>query len=284
MSGRGPRPARWTAALPMYDLPELRAATDAWWSGIAWHLRRAGLADVPDGLTRPTHVASVWDDPGLLLGQGCGYPLTHAYAGRWRYLATPVYDAPGCDGPAYRSWLVVAEGATAAGVGDLLGGIAAVNGPDSHSGWIALRAALAARAPAGSRDPLLTAVVWTGGHRASLRAVADGRADVAAVDCVTHALLAGHAPDALAGTRVLAGTPAAPGLPLIAGEDVGDDTHRAVLDALHAAVGDPALAPARRALRIAGLNVLPADAYTGIRDLAETAGVTGEGAGNSMRG
>ena len=282
MSARAPQPARWTAALPMYDLPELRPATDAWWSGIARHLRRAGVAGVPEGLTRPADLASVWDDPALLLGQGCGYPLTHAYAGHWRYLATPVYDAPGCDGPgrdgprwqipgcagaAYRSWLVVAERAPVAGVADLLGGTAAVNAPDSHSGWIALRAALAGQAGSSARAPLLAEVVWTGGHRASLRAVAEGRADVAAVDCVTHTLLGAHAPDALAGTRVLAATPAAPGLPLIAGRQVDDATHRAVLAALRAAVGDPALAPVRRALRIAGLSVLPAGAYARIPEL-----------------
>ncbi|MBK1670334.1 hypothetical protein CKO28_20125 [Rhodovibrio sodomensis] len=254
----------------MYDLPELRGATDAWWSGIARHLRAAGVAGVPERLTRPRAVAAVWDDPDLLLGQGCGYPFTQAYADRWQYLATPVYAVPGCDGPAYRSWLVVAEAAPVTAVADLLGTTAAVNGATSHSGWIALLAALADHAPPGGRP--LGQVVWTGGHRASLRAVADGQADIAAVDCVTHALLAAHAPQALAGTRVLAGTPAAPGLPLIAGENVDRDTRRRVRAALHAAVADPALAAARRALRLDGLRVLPPDAYARIGALAAAGG------------
>jgi hypothetical protein len=35
-----------SAALPMYDLPELQAATDAWWAGIARaEARRLGYRD-----------------------------------------------------------------------------------------------------------------------------------------------------------------------------------------------------------------------------------------------
>ena len=263
--------AAWTAALPMYDLPEIRGATDAWWAGIARHLRAAGLTGVPDTLTRPDTLTDVWDAPDLLVGQGCGYPFTHAYAGRWQYLATPVYAVPGCEGPAYRSWLVVREGASIRCVDDLSGGTVAVNAADSHSGWIALRAALADRGMAPDRA--LAGIVWTGGHRASVRAVADGEADVAAVDCVTHALLAAHAPDALAGTRVLAGTPIAPGLPLVAGPHVDRATRASVRAALWAALGDPDLSDCRRVLRIGGLRVLPKGAYDRIRALAAAAGV-----------
>ena len=256
---------RRTAALPMYDLAELRAATDAWWTGIARHLRAAGLDAVPESLSRPDDLAAVWDDPDLLIGQGCGYPLTHAYAQAWHYLATPVYAAPGCSGASYRSWLVVAADAGARSAAELRGGVAAVNAPDSHSGCLALRAALAVHASAPG--PAFADVLWTGGHRASLRAVAAGRADVAAVDCVTHALMAAHAPEALAGTRVLAGSPTAPGLPLIAGRRVDAPTRARVCRALRSAAADPALAAVRRDLRIVDLHVLPPDAYDRIRTL-----------------
>jgi hypothetical protein len=39
------------ASLPMYDWPEVREATDAWWAGLARHLRDAGF-EAPDRLTR----------------------------------------------------------------------------------------------------------------------------------------------------------------------------------------------------------------------------------------
>ena len=87
------------ASLPMYDLPELRTATDTWWSGMAAALRRAGIDAVPDQLTRVYNVATVWRDPNLLLSQTCGYPLVRDMAGILQPIATPIYNAPGCDGP-----------------------------------------------------------------------------------------------------------------------------------------------------------------------------------------
>ena len=33
----------------MYDLPELQAATDAWWDGLAQAFRREGLSNIPVG-------------------------------------------------------------------------------------------------------------------------------------------------------------------------------------------------------------------------------------------
>jgi len=81
------------ASLPMYDLPELRTATDAWWSGMAAALRRAGIDPVPDQLTRVDSIAAVWRDPNLLLSQTCGYPLVREMADILQPVATPIYDA-----------------------------------------------------------------------------------------------------------------------------------------------------------------------------------------------
>ena len=52
------------ANLPMYDLPEIRHATDDWWSGLARAFRRAGISDVPDRLDRERAMPEVWRDPG----------------------------------------------------------------------------------------------------------------------------------------------------------------------------------------------------------------------------
>lgn len=260
-----PGSTRWVAALPMYDLPELRPATDAWWAGLARHLDAAGIADVPEALTRPDDIAETWDDPRLLFGQGCGYPLTHAYRAHWQLVATPCYAAEGCQGAFYRSRLVVRADDPAAGLADLAGGVAAVNEAASHSGHIALRAAMQPHAGAGRpafRDALLT-----GSHAASLAAVAEGRADVCAVDCVTYALLQQRAPRRLAGTRPLAWSPPAPGLPYIAGAAVDAAMLDAVRRALSAALADRVLAPAREALLIAGAEALTLPDYDRIHTL-----------------
>ncbi len=40
-------------ALPMYDLPEIAAATDAFWTGLRSHFAAAGVTGLPVTRTRP---------------------------------------------------------------------------------------------------------------------------------------------------------------------------------------------------------------------------------------
>jgi ABC-type phosphate/phosphonate transport system substrate-binding protein len=260
------------ASLPMYDLPEVAAATDGWWRGLAAAFRRAGLEEVPDRLRRDVALPGHWLDPALLFSQTCGYPLTHALAGHVRLLGTPCYAAPGCDGPLYRSLILVPEDSPASKLVELRDGVAVINGVDSQSGCNVLRALLAPLA-AGGR--FCAAVLESGSHIASIAAVAAGRADFAAVDCVTHALLARWRPAALAGTRVLLETPAAPGLPYVTGGAADRDLRRRLQEGLHRAFRDAGLAETRAALLLTGFTELPLEAYLPIvamRREAEAAG------------
>ena len=189
------------ASYPMYELPENRDAVDVWWSGLARCLRSAGCERVPDRLERRDDAPARWCDDDLLFSQTCGYPLTHALKGRVRVIATPCYRAPGCDGPSYSSAIVVRADDPAQDLADLAGRRAAFNAPHSQSGYNALRHRLA---PIARGKPFFSACLETGGHAASLAAVADGRADVAAVDCITWALLRRYRPDSISPLRILA--------------------------------------------------------------------------------
>jgi len=246
------------AGLPMYDLEELRWATDAWWQSLARSLRGAGLAETPDRLDRSLRHHELWSQPDFWFGQACGYPLTHEFAGRLSLVATPRYRAAGCMGTSYRSWVLVRDGSTVGRIEDLAGSRAAINDRSSQSGCNALRALLAPIAKAGR---FFAAVEVTGSHLASIAAVQQGRADVAAIDCVTYALVARHRPVALFGTRVLAGTASAPALPYVAGAGVAASTLERFRAALRAALADPATAAAREALLIEGVELLPLSAY-----------------------
>jgi ABC-type phosphate/phosphonate transport system substrate-binding protein len=200
------------AALPMYDLPELREATDAFWGGIAARLAARGVADVPAGLTRGVDLPALWTDPRLLLGQTCGYPLVTSLRGKVALVATPCYAAEGCDGPNGRSAIVVRATDRAIVLADLQGRVCAVNTPDSNSGMNLLRAAIA---PLAGGKPFFARIKMTGAHTESVRAVAEGEADIAAIDCVTWALLKRHRSMLVAKLRVLAWTKATPWLPFI---------------------------------------------------------------------
>lgn len=255
-------------SLPMYDLPEIAADTQALWSGIAARLRLAGIA-APDALLRPADPRSHWLDPALLLSQSCGYPLL-SLPERVRVVATPAYRAEGCAGGRYRSALIVRRDHPAARLADLRGGVCALNDRDSNSGMNLLRAAIAPLA-AGRR--FFRACRLTGSHVASIEAVATGQADLAAIDCVTLALLERHRPACLDETRLLGWTAAAPGLPLVS---AGDDATIVALRSALAEVGaDPALRPVRDRLLIDGFVMLPEGAYEAIADLERQAILAG---------
>ncbi len=260
------------ASLPMYDLAEATAATDAWWAGLARAFRREGVADVPDRLTRGCPLSDQWTAPALLFSQTCGYPLTHALAGRVAPIATPGYAAPGCHGPDYCSLIVVRADDPAAALGDLRGRTCAVNNPESQSGCNALRALVAPLSRAGR---FFGRVVTSGGHSASIALVIAGTADVAAIDCVTHALLARHRPAGLAGTRVLCRSGSAPGLPYVTAAGAGDETLRRLRAGLSRALADADLAAARADLLIAGAVELPATAYGRILEVESEAAALG---------
>lgn len=175
---------RAVAALPMYDLPQLKTATDAFWHAIAERLKNAGLTAVPASLTRTDDYQGVWCNPDLLFGQACGYPLVKQFKSAVQIVATPIYGSSGCDGFQHCSFFIVNAKAKHRTLRDLRGSVCAVNGFDSNTGMNLLRAAIA---PFAESNNFFRSVVVTGAHHKSLEAVAEGRADIAAIDCVSFA-------------------------------------------------------------------------------------------------
>ena len=254
-----------TASLGMYDLPWLAAATDAFWAALRDWLRGAGLADVPQALDRDRPLAAIWHDPGLLLAQTCGFPLVTTLTGVVRVVATPCYDLPGCDGPGYCSFVVVAAASAARSMADLRGSRVAINGHDSQSGMNTLRALVARwRWAAGSlvrwRSPAAICAAW--------RRCRPGRPDVAAIDCVSYGLVAAEHPEWLHGTRVLCRTPAAPGLPYVTAAATPDAVVALLRDALDAVAAD-------RSLHLSGFARLTAADYAPILAMRDVAAQLG---------
>lgn len=249
------------ASLPMYDLPELRVATDAWWLGVAQVAARHGVDPMPLRLDRTE--PSAWGLPDLLLSQCCGRDLVTHLAGQVEAVAIPCYRAAGCTSGTYRSWLVARRADPRQRLEDFFGSTAAVNYTGSHSGWVALGHALV---KAGLSGPFFARAVRTGGHRASLGAVARGTADLAAIDCVTFALLERIAPAEIASLRIIAESEAAPALPYITAAGRSNDVRSRLLGALVEAASDEELAASRAALLLDGF--LPVDGDPYIRSIA----------------
>ena len=109
-----------------------------------------------------------------------------------------------------------------------------------------------------------------------MAAVADGRAGLASIDCVSFALL-GPRPRPSSSTASLSSLRAAtsPGLPFIAAAGLGAPAIAAVREALFAALADPNLAEARSALGLKGARAAgPAD-YDRVAEIERGAVVAG---------
>lgn len=241
------------ASLPMYDWPEIRPATDAWWAGIA------GQAGLGFPLSRTADYAGLWRRDDLIFSQTCGYPFTHAFAADLDLVATPHYDADGCAGPNYTSFVFARQRPSR--LAELAGTIAAVNAPDSMSGMLALKLVFGPLAKSGR---FFRGALNTGSHVASLQAVREGTADVCAVDAVCVALARRYRPDYLEGLVEIARSPSVPGLPYVTSVRTEVDVRLGLRAALAAALNDPALAEVRAALLISGMSVLGPEDYLAI--------------------
>ncbi|XBS71698.1 PhnD/SsuA/transferrin family substrate-binding protein [Acerihabitans sp. KWT182] len=196
-------------SLPMYAVS--RADVEAQWQTLRQSLERRGLPVAGVALQWPADLIAHWRDPRLLLSQTCGYPLVTMLP-NVRPVGCFHYDAPGCEGIGYRSFILTRDREKGASLADFKGRRAVCNSADSQSGFHALRGMV--RRITGGLN-FFSAVNFSGSHENSLAALQRGTADVAAVDCVTYALLQRHRPARIRSLKIIAQSPLTPGLPLI---------------------------------------------------------------------
>ena len=238
------------AALPMYDRPELAAATDRYWAAIRDQLRAAGMA-APDALSRGVDdLWPLWRAPDLVLAQTCGLPYRSRLHGKVTLVGTPNFALAGC-APGYYCSVLVARADDPRSINELMAGRFAYNDALSQSGWAAAHNHVAGLGLA------LRPTLRSGGHRRSAVAVVERRADLAAIDAVTWRLMQRHDGGLTATLREVARTAPTPGLPYITA--LGHDP--AVLFAAIAAALAGLADNDRQALGLRGLVMIPAAAY-----------------------
>ncbi|MDX8459735.1 phosphate/phosphite/phosphonate ABC transporter substrate-binding protein [Mesorhizobium humile] len=244
--------SKFVAALPMYDWPEMRGEVDAQWARLRDAFRQRGI-DAPDAVVRsnrelPAVPGGILDDvgkpiapdpatlppdeldfhqlwlsPALLFGQTCWGPMELGLTQHVQVISQPSYDVyEGGQGELYSSALVMAAdgGPSVVAPGDgkavipldlIRGKRFTFNNPDSMSGLIGLTRDLEAM---GESLDIFASRSESGGHRSSIVAVAEGRADVAAIDCESWALAQRFEP-AAKGVKVVGWTARRKGLPYI---------------------------------------------------------------------
>ena len=230
---------------------------------VLWELLRQALAAddmerLPAELTWPQDHHAHWLAPDLLLSQTCGYPLTHALAGKVQLLGCFTYCAPQCEGIFCRSVLVARSEHAGLPLEDFRGLRVAFNAPDSQSGYNALRAQVAPMARGGR---FFASALHTGGHRESVATVQAGQADLAAIDCVTYDALQRYTPQATEGLQLIGTTAAYPGLPLVSALSTPGKKIALLQQALRAVVESPAAASTLEALGITGFETPDISVY-----------------------
>ncbi|MEM7191233.1 MAG: PhnD/SsuA/transferrin family substrate-binding protein [Pseudomonadota bacterium] len=200
------------AALQMYDWPEVRPATDAFWAATAAHLHDDGI-DAPAALSRFDVVAEGWRDPKLLIGQTCGLPFIRGRCGSAVPFACGDYQIDGADGGTYSSALVARLDAPDQ-LSEFRDTTAAINDPGSQSGHNALADAVVQLG--GDAQYFQTSLI-SGSHRQSATLVADGKADIAAIDAVAWDLFRHTEPRRYDSLKVIGWTRPMPALPFITG-------------------------------------------------------------------
>lgn len=242
------------AALPMYDWPEIAAATDGLWALIRRHLEQSGI-EAPARLNREADPWAIWQDPALLLAQTCGMPYRTKLHGGVALVGTPDYGLTGLSPGHYCSEIVARREETGS-FPDFRDRILAYNDPISQSGWAAVQNL------AADCGFAFTRLLMTGAHRASAEAVAKGDADLAAIDAVTWRLISAHRPEVAKRLRVICRTEPTPALPLITAI-TRDPAPLAA--AVRAAIVELPKTD-RKALGLAGLVSIPAKAYLAVRN------------------
>ena len=275
--------SEFVAALPMYDWPEAREETDLQWARLRDKLRMAGfdapktlarrnadLPPVPGGMRYADNTVvaldpailppdafdlpALWRHPKLLLAQACWGPMELGLSPFVEVIGQPDYSGfEGGDGIFYSSAILMrrergrvaatpsGEGRAVLPTGLLLGLKLAFNGRDSMSGYLALERDLGST---GKGMSIFPETIETAGHRTSIKAVAEGGADVCAVDCRSWAMAKRFEPAADALVPV-GWTARRKGLPYIASASLPKGT----IAAVRAAIGAEMANARRRGIR-----------------------------------
>ncbi|MEM6052348.1 PhnD/SsuA/transferrin family substrate-binding protein [Erwinia sp. P7711] len=239
------------ASLPMY--PFTPQDSEAFWQKVRAALPAGAIADT---LSWPDPLLTHWQRNDLLLSQTCGYPLMTRLP-EVQVVGAFHYSAPGCEGPNYRSWIAVREQESGQTLADFQGRKLVFNSEDSYSGYHSLMKITGGTA-------FFSATVASGGHRRSLQLLQSCEADIAAIDCVSWALLKRDFPDELNGLKIIGQTASVPGLPLITAATTSPENLQDLRDALARVVRDPANRALSAALLIEDFTPLPRSAWAKI--------------------
>ena len=238
----------------MYVLPETIDDHDRYWSLIRRHLGNEGH-DAPEKLdpTEFTRPEATLDE--LYFTQICGLPYRRYLADHVTLIGTPDYGVFGSKQGYYRSAIIARRDDRRNRIDQFDGAVLAYNNKLSQSGY-----AVPSRI-AHNHGITFGSQTHSGSHRQSMRMVASGRADIAAIDAVSLDLIARIGSDPDPGhLRVVFWSEPTPGLPYVTSKNSDPDPFfRAVRSAIRDLSVD-----LRCRLRLFDLVPIPSSEYLSV--------------------
>lgn len=247
------------ANLPMYDWPEIEHAHDNLWYSIQKKLNSSGV-DAPKLLYRDDDLFSIWQNEEMLIGQTCGWPFANMLGDCCIPIAAINYDIEDCPPGTYNCVYIGQSKKDIRFLKDretlLEAGKIAVNSNISQSGFHVFKEITKLPSDVGVPEDIR---LVTGSHRSSIAAVAEGKAQLAAIDTVCFELARAHDPDIVKNVSVLGRSIPKPGPPIVTSKRF-KGIIPALLEAL--AFGIYNLSEAdQKALLIRGMEPARADNY-----------------------
>jgi ABC-type phosphate/phosphonate transport system substrate-binding protein len=199
------------AFLPMYAVRGADRHAGTLWVCLRDSVRQHGM-QAPESVSHFEQRFKGWLHPDMILGQTCGLPYIASLCDSVELIGTPDYGVEGCPPGFYHSTLVASPGDKREHLPEFFGCTLAINGTESQSGYGAI---MRASAPYARHGRFFGRAIRTGSHEASMRLIANGLADIAAIDSVTWRMTQLFDPE-VAALKVIGTTEPAPGLPFIA--------------------------------------------------------------------
>ena len=242
----------------MYTLPQIQSSINDWWQYIVRQLNSHEINYDQALINKEIDLYRHWLDPELFFSQTCGYPLTTVLTNRVKLIGTPVYNSNYSQQANYCSLFLVRSTDDCDSIEDYAGKKFTFNGIDSQSGFNAVKTYLIEQQ---LNVPFFGDNIESGKHLNSIAKVAEGEADICAVDCVTYSLIQRHLPQLLHSVRVLTTTKFTPGLPFITSVNTSDEVIQAIYDAIQHACKDDSLCKVNSDLLIKGISKISLETY-----------------------
>ena len=243
--------------------PDLRNAWTALFQNLHEYLPTRFSAPVTVGFDCSDEALK---SPDVLLGHTCGYPFITKLHHTHEPVCVPEFDLAGCNGIHYSSWIVAGNNHPGLCLNDFSGSIATFNSRDSNSGMNVFRYEVSRITNGAS---FFRQTLMSGSHLTSIRNIAQGYADIAAIDAVTwHFAKAQNLTD-IPKIKIIGQTVPTPGLPFVKSNRTELDPF-SFTQAINTCLEDLPV-DIRSFLRIKQFSVIDADAYRPVLELEEYA-------------